>query len=393
MSAAGVPEYELERLRPGDVAHYLRGRGWQEGGRVRYSRRWELEQGGRRRRVLLPMDTGLADYTDRMADLIEDLSAVEGRPPAAIHQDLTLTGLDVQYVRMLPATPSGTIPVPAGVLAVTGARDLLMAAACDALSEEPRLVQPRRKPDRAKALVDSARFGPSIPGSYILTLQVPLPEIVAPQGLLFEEDPAWQLAPEPFARKVSRRMCEAVSAARTAALRAAAVDDSAPFVEGARRGISADLCEALAGIGGYDGRTATSTHAFSLGFAWSPRWPVPEVTPTTEFTPALVGVLREAAQDLRRQEPELGVTVVGRTTKLKRAADFGPGEVTVEARLLKENGDLGGQQRQIHLHLREEDYDRATDAHRERRDLKIQGDLVRRGTYHELTGVTGFDVL
>jgi len=31
---------------------------------------------------------------------------------------------------------------------------------------------------------------------------------------------------------------------------------------------------------------------------------------------------------------------VGRPVRLKRMADFGPGEVTVEGRLLKENGDL-----------------------------------------------------
>lgn len=60
---------------------------------------------------------------------------------------------------------------------------------------------------------------------------------------------------------------------------------------------------------------------------------------------------------------------------------------------MNENGDLVGQQRQIHLHLTEEDYDRATDAHRDRRDLKIEGDLTRRGNFHELISLTSFDVL
>jgi len=54
-------------------------------------------------------------------------------------------------------------------------------------------------------------------------------------------------------------------------------------------------------------------------------------------------------------------------------ADFGPGEVTVEGRLLKENGDLVGQQRQINIELSEEDYLQATNAHRDRRDLKVEG--------------------
>lgn len=262
MTVVGVPEHELARLRPRDVAHYLRSRGWTPGSRIRYSRRWEREWGGQRHRVLLPLDSELTDYTDRMADLIGALSATEGRPPSAVHQDLTLTGLDVQYIRTMPRTPSGTIPVQDGVLAVTSARDLLMAAACDTVAEEHRLVQPRRKPQRAKDFVESARFGPSAPGSYIFTVQVPLPEATS-EGSLFEDVPDLDVAPEPFARQVSRRMFEAVTAARTAAERAAVADDSAPFAEGVEHGISADLCEALAGIGGQDSRSSQAGAAIA----------------------------------------------------------------------------------------------------------------------------------
>lgn len=392
MTAVGLPDHELARLRPRDIAHYLRSRGWKPGSRVRYSRRWELESGGQRHRVLLPLDSEIADYPDRMADLIASLSAMEGRSPSAVHQDLTLTGLDVQYIRTMPGTPAGTIPMQDGVLALTSARDLLMAAACDTVAEEPRLVQPRRKPQRARDFVESARLGPSLSGSYILTVQVPLPEDSS-HGSLFEEFPEPNTPPEPFARKVSRRLYEAVTAARNAAVHAAEADDFAPFAEGAAKGISADLCEALAGIGGNDGRDASARHGFSVGFVWSPRWPVPYETPIAEFPRRLVPVLRQGAQELRRQEPERAVTIVGRPTKLKRTADFGPGDVTVEGRLMKEDGDLVGQQRQIRLRLSEEDYDRATDAHRTGRDVKAEGDLTRRGTYHELTNVTGFEVL
>ncbi|MGW7456499.1 hypothetical protein [Streptomyces sp. NPDC054797] len=42
------------------------------------------------------------------------------------------------------------------------------------------------------------------------------------------------------------------------------------------------------------------------------------------FSPRLVHALREGAQDLRRQEPEPGVTVIGRSIRLKRAAEYGP---------------------------------------------------------------------
>ncbi|MFF8262071.1 hypothetical protein [Streptomyces virginiae] len=383
MTTIGVPEDELERLRPHDVAHYLRSRGWQEAGRVRYSRRWERDWAGRARRLLLPMDTDLADFADRMADLVGALAELESRPPTAVLQDLRATGLDVQYIRTMPSTPSGTIPVQAGVLAVTSARDLLMAAACHTI--EPRLVQPRRKPRAARDFVDSARFGPTVPGSYILSVQVPLPERDV-QPSLFGDDP------EPFARSVSRRMYRAVAAAHTAAEEATEADDSAPFTEAVGDGVSADLCEALAGIGGHDGRGTSSAHAFSIDFAWSPRWRVPPMDSLAPFSPRLVHALREGAQDLRQQEPEPGVTVIGRSTKLKRAAEYGPGEVTVEAVVLGVAGKIGPK-RQIHVTLAEDEYTRATDAHAQGRTLKIEGDLARRGTYYELTRITAFDVL
>ncbi|WP_327654710.1 hypothetical protein [Streptomyces sp. NBC_00483] len=393
MTAGGVPEHDLARLRPDDVAGYLRSRGWSPGGRVRYSRRYELEWSGQRRRVLLPLDRELADYTDRMADLIRALAALEGRPETAVHQDLALTGLDVQYIRTQPKTPSGTIPVQDGVLAMTSARDLLMAAACTTVADERRLVHPRRKPQRAKDFVAGARFGPTSPGSYILSVQVPLPE-PGSDGSLFEDRPELDVAPEPFARKVSRTLFEAVAAARDAAEEADLTDDSVSFAEGVGRGVSADLCEALAGLGGHDGRDAQAHgHGFSVGFAWSPRWPVPFDSARTDFPRHLAPVLLAGAQDLRRNEPERGVVIVGRPTRLKREADFGPGDVTVVGRLMKENGDLVGQQRQIHVRLEEHEYNRATDAHRDVRDLRIEGDLTLRGTYHELSGLTFFDVL
>jgi len=110
VTAVGLSEHQLAQLRPRDVAGYLSSRGWMPGARVRYSRRWELERDGTQHRLLLPLDAGLADYTDRMADLIGSLAAAESRPPSAVHQDLTLTGLDVLRIRTMRAPLRGRFP-------------------------------------------------------------------------------------------------------------------------------------------------------------------------------------------------------------------------------------------------------------------------------------------
>ncbi|MEU8524540.1 hypothetical protein AB0C77_02895 [Streptomyces sp. NPDC048629] len=391
MTAVGVSERELERLRPRDVEQYLSSRGWRPGRQVRYSRRWERDWAGRPCRVLLPLDSDLADYADRMAELITALAEIEGRQPVAVHQDLTLTGLDVQYIRTLPRTPSGTIPVQAAVLAVTSARDLLMAAACDTVLGEPRSVQPRRKPQQAKEFVDSARFGPTAPGSYVFTVQVPLPERTS-GGRLFDDDPSWDLAPEPFARRVSRRMYETMAVARRAAEVAMGSVDADPFSEAVENGLSADLCEALAGIGGNDGRREAIAHGFSVAFGWSSRWPTPRESEPLHFSPRLVDRLREGAQELRRQAPERGVTIMGRSTVLRRASARGPGEVTVEAVVMGPEGPTGPR-RQVRVHLSEAAYNQAAAVHGHGAFLQIEGDLTRRGNFHELTRVTGFSVL
>ncbi|MFI5802212.1 hypothetical protein [Streptomyces sp. NPDC051561] len=385
MSPSGVAEGELEKLRPRDVARYLSGRGWSPAGRVRYSQRWTLAANGREHRVLLPLEQDLADYPDRMADLLEVLSALEGRPALSVHQDLLLGDLDVQYIRTTPPSPSGTIPVSDGVLAVTSARDLLLAAACEEVQGERRAVQPRRKPQRAKDFMDTARFGPSQAGSYIITVQVPLPSTSA--GSLFEEDPDQDITPAPFERQVSRRLYEAVTSARLTAAEASEADDFQPFEDAVSDGVSADLCEALVGLAGERRRP------FDISYAWSPRWALPYRTSRTEFPAHLVSVLKEGAQDLRRHAPQQGVTLVGRTKTLKRVGDIGPGEITMEARQVTDTGDLSGQLRQVHLRLDEFDYDRATTAHRDRVDLKITGDLARKGNYFTLANISSFDVL
>jgi len=93
------------------------------------------------------------------------------------------------------------------------------------------VVLPARKPQRAKDFVSTARFGPSSSGSYVFTVHVPLPD-AASEGSLFADTPELDVAPEPFARQVSRRLYESVAVARAAAALAEEADDSSPFAAG-----------------------------------------------------------------------------------------------------------------------------------------------------------------
>ncbi|MEU6016510.1 hypothetical protein ABZ826_21320 [Streptomyces sp. NPDC047515] len=85
-------------------------------------------------------------------------------------------------------------------------------------------------------------------GSCVVAVHTPLPDPPA-QAHLFD----YESRGEPFARRVSRRLYEALTCAREAAdlsLRDDEVADLAPYVPA---GLSVNLCEALVKIGGDEG--------------------------------------------------------------------------------------------------------------------------------------------
>lgn len=158
-------------------------------------------------------------------------------------------------------------------------------------------------------------------------------------------------------------------------------DGLAPFTEAVPVGLSANLCEALAGLGGSAG------HPFELTVGLAAVRRHTERLEPVWFRRDHLPVLREAASELRARTTDEDVAVTGEVVRLHRE---GPatGEITLVGRV-----DDVESLRRLWVHLPDADYRLAMRAHQDMREVTVRGSLVRRGNRFYLTNPTGFRVL
>jgi hypothetical protein len=226
------------------------------------------------------------------------------------------------------------------------------------------------------------RIGAPAEGSFILSVHTPVPpRLSAPQASISDQDVMDAFEPaEPFERRVSLKLFDAVRAAHDAANGALVSSNGLDaFTEAVPKGVSANLCEALVGLGGEAG------HPFDFTLRPAPSRPLRarDLTPI-RFRRDHLPVLASAAQELRERVAEESVLLVGNVVRLHREGS-GPGEISVAGTI---DGD--DRLRRVWLSLGEEDYSRATQAHQEMSLVSVRGDLVRRGTRRYLINPLAF---
>ena len=176
------------------------------------------------------------------------------RSQIQIFQDLLVTGADVIRLRLADAElADASVPLDEGATFIQKAKDMVLAAACAAVN--PRIYYPSRKPAQAMDYIRRARLGQTEPGSFIITIISPVPPSLAgPNGQLFE------LA-EPYERRVTQMLAGALNSVRQAAEDAATTGKVDSFVRAVPSGVSANLCDAVAGMGSFTegGRRSTSS--------------------------------------------------------------------------------------------------------------------------------------
>jgi hypothetical protein len=111
------------------------------------------------------------------------------------------------------------------------------------------------------------------------------------------EDPSSQ-EPDPFERKVTRTLAQALSGLEAAALQGSLENQIEPFEREVERGVSADLCEAIALLG-----ESEVIEQVDFEIAWSPVRPAPPVTRRASFARAVFPVIRSAGASVREHTP------------------------------------------------------------------------------------------
>lgn len=380
MSASVLAPDALRALRPLEVASYLRVHGWrQEADLNGKGSVWLLpaEAGRDEADITLPLQRDLGDFALRMGDVLRTLRQVERRPEPEILQDLMTTSSDLIRVRAPSRdADSGSLPLEQAVAFVERSRDLVLAAACAAITK--RAYYATRKPTKATDYLSQVRMGQTERGSYVLTILSPVAPALAPEGEL----PLGLESPEPYERQVTRTLAEGLAAMEHAARQAAASGGMAAFDHAVSQGVSANLCEAVAGLS-----AVSPADGLDIRIAWSRTRPAVSSIPSRIVLGSdSIPLIQEAARLFKDTAPVEDVELQGFVTWLARGPDQEPGGVTIE-------GLVDGQLRRVLLTLRDASYSEAVQAHDQRQRVACAGDLVKERGGFRLQNPRHFRVL
>ena len=358
----------VTRVTPAALSAYARAHGWAKTGT--FGDHADVYGAEGRSEILIPRTNDLGDYSSAVTRLLEIFSETAEVSQLRVHHDLTAADRDVIRVGAEGDGPEAAVEDRVALL--EGARDLLFAAACSV--ERPQaLHRAGENPEAAKHL-RRVRLGPAESGGFVATLLAPP---VSPGGLPDPDRPE----EEPFSRTVSKRLIRSLRVTRRAA-EATAAGEAGAFADLVEAGVSANLCEAIAGL----------TEAFAavdIGVSWALTSPADEPASSTRFAAADSAPVREAARFYREGEPQEAASFVGFVSRLGNGETEREGEVTLRVR----EPDAPGRRRTVTAVLGERDYQRAVEARRDELAVIVRGDLQRIGSRWHLQSPRIVEVL
>ena len=151
---------------------------------------------------------------------------------------------------------------------VQEAMDMMAAAACATVAPKP--LYRARRPQEAADYLRGLRLGQTERGSFVVTIVSRVsPSLAGPRA--FHEE---LFSEEPFERRVSYTLVESLAAVRSAAESAASKATFDAFANGVSEGVSANLCDALVGMG----RHLSDNASLSVEVSWARRVPREKVS-------------------------------------------------------------------------------------------------------------------
>lgn len=341
----------LTAVSPAALAAYARAAGWSR--TEDYGDHSDVYASEGAPEIVIPRSQRLGDYASVVSRLIEIFAQAAGMDTLSLYRDLVTADCDVVRVRAAPEGGNGSVNLNDGVSLVTGARNMLLAAACSLGELRPSYHASANR--EASDYLRRIHLGQTEQGSFVVTLLSP----VVPVPTLFdsmEED-----QPE---RRMTLRLLEALTATREATERASGGDGNA-FPEAVPHGTSANLCEALATL-------IEPFRGLDVGMTWARTCPRKPSRQTVRFGASDAPILREAARLFREWGPRPDMSLVGHVQRLKRDADEMGGTITLRT-------DIDGRVLSVVAVLSQPDYDRAIQAHKIRAPVVVKGDLERFG--------------
>lgn len=354
-----------QEITPVALSAYVRSEGWTQVGT--YRQHSDVYAGEGKPEIIVPRAEVIDDYAMVVEDLIAMFARVLGRDEISVYRDLTLADRDVLRVRALGPYPSG-LPFENSYGLMAHTRGMLVAAVSSL--DDNRPVYRSSSAGRVTNYLQSIRLNRTEGGSFSLVLVSPA---LAPR--LFSHGDATEASIE---RRVGQRLFESLYATRSASERAVGGDGTA-FDDVIGSGVSANLCEAVAGL-------VESVDRFDVSFSWALARPVEEQRGPVTFFRHDGPLLREVARSFRRNEPQYDQHLQGFIYALARPYEDDDGTVRLRTR-------IAGAQRTVVAVLNRFDYPRAIDAHGIGAMVSLSGDLEQRNQNWHLGNAKLVEVL
>lgn len=333
-----------------------------------------MSRDGNEYEALLPESRDFSDYYLRIGEVLDAVSQSESRSQIALLTDIAAATSDLLRFRA-PDADAGTLPFDHAVIFVERCRDVILSAACAAWERRPYFG--RRKPQIAMNYLNYLQMGQTERGSFVLTALSPVPpELKTGQASLFEVDPDI-----PFERQVTVTLADGLNALSIAAKSALVSGDMQPFEHGVSSGISANMCDAVAGLA-----AASPNKKLEFSIEWASNRQFETPRGRVAFDADVIPVLFEAGRRFRELEPIEDVEIEGYIIQLSRSEGATEGEIVVVA-------EVEFALKKITIDLPKEIYSQAVSAHQRERIIRCTGELSKEGRSWRLNNPRAFRIL
>lgn len=322
--------------------------------------------------IILPRTAHLGDYARVVSMIIEIFAEVADVDELTLYRDLAMADRDVVRVRAVGGDESGSLAVSDGIDLLSGAHDLILAAACSLQGAQPIYRAGANR--EAMAYLNRVRLGQTEQGSFAITLLSP---VISPpiQQQMFS---ASEYRDDPIERQVTKRLADALAATREATEKTV-VGDAGAFSEAVARGVSANLCEALV-------KLIEPFPILDISLVWARTHPMNTARNVVRFASHDAPILREAARSFRDREPRPDMRLFGIVQRLQRGERDTKGTIALRA-------SIDGENQVVAAVLKQSDYARAIQAHDTKSPLVMEGDLERTGQRWRLLNPRIVDII
>ena len=347
--------HALRAVSPAALSAYARVAGWAKVDT--YGDHSDIYAAGGLPEIILPRTRSLGDYAHVVSQLVETFAKVAGMDEMSLYRDLVTADRDVIRVRV-EGQNDGAVRVRDGINLVSGARDMLLAAAYSL--NDPQPVYRAGANKEASQYIRRVRLGQTEQGSFAIILQTP---VIPPQVQRYLPDPSIEPNP-PIDRQMTMRLDGALAASLKATERTTAGEADA-FARAVAQGASANLCESLV-------KLIEPFPIVDVSLVWARTRPMSTARSVFRFISDDAPILREAARSFRNTEAQPNAQLFGFVQRLKRDEHETDGTVTLRA-------FIDGKVQSVIAVLNQIDYERAIQAHKEKSAVMTEGDLKQAG--------------